>query len=461
MKKTVGVIIPVYNGEKYIKECIESALDQTCSFDAIVIVDDGSTDGSLEICQQYNGNDGIIVIHQNNAGAAAARNRGMDLIKTDYVLFLDADDMLSNDACSCIKQYVNKEELDILFYASSIIKSDNVNIKISKQGYERPKQLCGETMDGFTSFKMQFPNNYIVSVCMGAYKVSFLRQYAIEFEVGNIYEDRWFFLKSLTDARTVKYIRNSLYIRRFVSNSTSTSGPSKKKMEDAFRSHTKELKFIQENPKWIKEVEFQRYYIIVMMEMFFSQYTNLKREKELNKQYIDYFWSEIKKYIDYDTMNINELCILLRILQQNREYLETSKEQNQLKVLLESRFKEKLSKAFAPEEKIILYGLGKHTDCLKKFIQYFGIYDISKLLYMVSKKDLSMGVNVIEVDELNNVGIDKIILSSKIYQEEMYEELLKRNVPEKKIYKLYGANDSVDAVIIYDALWEKKNESCR
>ena len=89
----VSVIVPVYNAERYLKQCVESILAQTLKNVEIIFVDDGSTDGSLEILKDYQAKDyRIRVISQENTGGGAARNRGMKEASGEYLCFLDADD---------------------------------------------------------------------------------------------------------------------------------------------------------------------------------------------------------------------------------------------------------------------------------------------------------------------------------------------------------------------------------
>lgn len=90
----VSIIIPVYNAEKYLVDCLRSAINQTWQSKEIIVVDDGSTDNSLRIAQQYE-RDGIKVLHQEKMGASAARNRGLKEARGDYIQFLDADDFLA------------------------------------------------------------------------------------------------------------------------------------------------------------------------------------------------------------------------------------------------------------------------------------------------------------------------------------------------------------------------------
>lgn len=93
MQPLVSVIIPVYNVGKYLDECIESILSQTISNFEIILVDDGSTDDSLNICNKYK-NKNVIVIHQENSGVSAARNAGIKVAKSEFITFVDGDDWL-------------------------------------------------------------------------------------------------------------------------------------------------------------------------------------------------------------------------------------------------------------------------------------------------------------------------------------------------------------------------------
>lgn len=92
----VSIIIPVYNAERFLKECVDSVLNQTYTDMELLLIDDGSSDTSGEICDIYAEADHRVrAIHQENAGVCAARNRGIDLSQGDYIIFVDADDVVS------------------------------------------------------------------------------------------------------------------------------------------------------------------------------------------------------------------------------------------------------------------------------------------------------------------------------------------------------------------------------
>ena len=94
----ISVIVPVYNVEKYLDECVNSILDQTYSNIEILLIDDGSTDNSPNICDFYEKQDNRVrVIHQQNGGLSLARNIGIEKSQGDFIVFVDSDDYISTD----------------------------------------------------------------------------------------------------------------------------------------------------------------------------------------------------------------------------------------------------------------------------------------------------------------------------------------------------------------------------
>lgn len=126
MNQKISVIIPVYNVEQYLENCLNSILNQKYKNLEIILVDDGSTDRSGEICDQISSSDSrIIVIHKANAGSSVARNTGLDICTGDLVAFIDSDDSICED-------YFN------VLYENLIENSADISIC----GYMRKKDIC-------------------------------------------------------------------------------------------------------------------------------------------------------------------------------------------------------------------------------------------------------------------------------------------------------------------------------
>ena len=110
MNELISVIINVYNAEKYIKKCLESIINQTYKNIEILIINDGSTDNTLNICKSYN-DERIRIINQENLGLSLSRNVGIDNAKGDYLYFVDADDFVQNDVIEYLYQLIKKYDV--------------------------------------------------------------------------------------------------------------------------------------------------------------------------------------------------------------------------------------------------------------------------------------------------------------------------------------------------------------
>ena len=129
----VSVIIPVYNVEKYLRECLESVINQTLKDIEIICINDGSTDKSYEILKEYAKLDHRIrILNQSNMGQSAARNRGLEIAKGKYVYFMDSDDWLEKDALKCLTDISESKNLQILYFdGKTFLESDELKTKYS------------------------------------------------------------------------------------------------------------------------------------------------------------------------------------------------------------------------------------------------------------------------------------------------------------------------------------------
>lgn len=124
-KDLISVIVPVYNVEKYLKRCVESLINQTYNDLEIVIVDDGSTDGSSAICDSYAKKDSRIkVIHKQNGGLADACNTGLKVASGDYIGFVDSDDYVHKDMYKILMEGLKKHGADVAFCGFERIYED-------------------------------------------------------------------------------------------------------------------------------------------------------------------------------------------------------------------------------------------------------------------------------------------------------------------------------------------------
>lgn len=127
----ITVIVPVYNAEQFLQRCVSSILNQSYDNIELILVDDGSKDHSGEICDAFAQQDSRVeVLHQSNAGVSSARNRGLELAKGDYLLFVDSDDALVADACERLVSVLNDGDKDCIIFG---LLQDSGSIWASKK----------------------------------------------------------------------------------------------------------------------------------------------------------------------------------------------------------------------------------------------------------------------------------------------------------------------------------------
>ena len=157
MNDLVTIIVPVYKCEKYIRKCIESILSQTYQNFELILVDDGSTDTSSEICESYKKKDNrIILIHKQNGGLSSARNVGLDKAKGNWILFVDSDDWINENLCNRCVKYAHETNSDVVVFELIKVFKDNY-IKMSVENVQTgilsknaAMSLLGD--DGFGSY---------------------------------------------------------------------------------------------------------------------------------------------------------------------------------------------------------------------------------------------------------------------------------------------------------------------
>lgn len=243
----VSVVIPIYNVEPYLRECLDSVVNQTLQDIEIICVDDGSTDGSLAILEEYEKQDERIkVFSQENKGQSAARNVGLEIAIGDYVYFMDSDDLIELNCLELLYSISIKNNLDILyfdadvFFESKELEKQHGNYSCyydRKHRYE--KVYLGEEL--FSEMLCQ--GDYKPSPCLQFLKNSFLKENNVNFFEGIIHEDNLFTFQSIMLADRVSHIDRKLFYRRVRENSTMTKKETSKNVIGYFTCFIEMLKF--------------------------------------------------------------------------------------------------------------------------------------------------------------------------------------------------------------------------
>lgn len=217
----ISIIIPVYNVEEYLHECVDSVINQTYRNIEIILVDDGSTDSSGKICDEYAENDKrITVVHQKNGGLSVARNTGLSNAHGDYVYFLDSDDYIKKNALENLLVIAEKDNSNIVFFdAISFADTDDFTVS---QNYIRKNKY--QTECGIDVFcKMNKHKEFHSAVPLLLIKRRFLLDCGVTFIPDILYEDMIFTYQIFYKALTVSQCPDALYHRRYRKNSIMTS----------------------------------------------------------------------------------------------------------------------------------------------------------------------------------------------------------------------------------------------
>lgn len=201
-----SIIIPAYNAEAYLQRCLDSIFSQEFTDYEVIVIDDGSTDGTATLLEGY---PQVKVIHQENHGMATARNRGIDKAKGEYILFVDSDDELMPHALSNLAPQINGE--DIIGFGSSIYNEETQTIT------HYPLHTTHYTLhtgwDYFNHHRLETTPVHFVCVWQRAYRRAFLVENNMHFVDGlRRAEDDLFTTMVMLHAQSVKTITDTLYI---------------------------------------------------------------------------------------------------------------------------------------------------------------------------------------------------------------------------------------------------------
>lgn len=272
MLPLISVVIPVYNIEKYIAGCLESVISQSYENLEIICVDDGSSDQSGKICEEYALKDSRIkVIHQKNCGQSAARNTGIQNSSGEYLSFIDGDDKIKQGTYKKVIDVFNKD-VDVVWFGMDIIYEAHEEYRQSDADYYGLK---------FTG-KQQITDELLwqsdCSVCNKIFKSKHIKDNNIYFLEGHLYEDALFYWQIFSIIKNAYYINDKLYVYHRRQNST--------------MSRTFEKK---------ENVAIQHIFIMDYLYNFWKKKNLFSQKKAIfSKLLLQYFWFAVRNSPDFE-----------------------------------------------------------------------------------------------------------------------------------------------------------------
>lgn len=278
----LSIIVPVYNVEDYIKECIDSLINIPIEDMEILVIDDGSLDNSINIVEKYE-DTRIKIIHQKNGGLSSARNTGLKNAKGKYILFVDSDDYIINQlSISNMITLAEDNKCDILIGNGyrKFENGDQIPIRRPECVYNKEVYSSEEYLKIILSYR-----SFVQVAWLNLYNREFLEKNSLKFKEKIYHEDLHFTPRALLKAEKIGVSKEFFYIYRQRENSIMTNKNQIKHAYDIFEiAKDLEIEFSKVSDVLLK----QQLYELIVENIFVAIYKGIKEEKAfLKEEYVD------------------------------------------------------------------------------------------------------------------------------------------------------------------------------
>lgn len=229
----ISVIVPVYNPGKWFESCVQSILEQTYQEIELILVDDGSTDGSEKLCDVFAEKDNRIkVIHLKNGGVSKARNVGIEAARGEYIAFIDSDDWIEKNTFEQTLNRIKEDDSELAIYAMQIDRyTDN---KVDSTILEWSEDTNFSVQEIAQKFEQLFYKDYLSSSCTKILKKDVIEKYSLRFNKSLVmYEDLYFVLDYISHIDKISILKKAYYHYRM---DTSVVAVSKRKTDNLLKN---------------------------------------------------------------------------------------------------------------------------------------------------------------------------------------------------------------------------------
>ena len=418
----VSVIVPVYNVEKYLPECLQSIMDQDMKEIEIICVDDGSTDGSGEILDKYAILDERIkVLHKKNAGYGAAMNAGIDAATVEYIGIVESDDCIMPDMYETLYAEASANGLDMVksdayFWLEQAEYKRRIHSAHLEQYYDR---VLGD-IDRNVFF------DFLMNIWTGIYSREFLSEYHIRFHEspGASYQDNGFWMQTLIYCRNAKWLNRAFYLYRQDNETASV------KSRDKMLAMTREYEYLE---NLLRGKGYDRFLPYCYYYKLFRHRGTFYRIADENKRE---FCGQIEK--DYSCYK----CYIKGLAYIDNWLHEAAAGPDQLceKVISNKR---KIKECLGNASQIIIYGAGNHGDIIFRGLYNEGYYaKISCFAVSQNPPQSILGKRqVLEIKDAIKKYPEALVILAVIRDSRSYNQM------KEKLMEL-GKNDFLDGTSI-------------
>ena len=431
-----SVIIPVYNTKEYLEECLDSVLAQTQKEIEIIIIDDGSDDGSLEIIDAYvNRYPFIYKLEQNHLFQGTARNRGLEIAKGEYVYFMDSDDAITPDLFRRCYDLCESENLDYVTFDAHGFKYDEKDTELVV-----PDDIADRTGLGIENriytgpeYWTDFYNKHgVLYLCWLHYiKREYLLKNDLFFEERTYFEDNDWILRLYMNAERIRYIPEELHLHRWRRNSNMLSGFTIDLLRGCFRMHDVLLSLYQKNTDQIK-----RRMISDVLRLNICRFDRL-REVDPALGYrgeIERFCVHLNELMTDERANNSVYYVSFAAFERILHGTENWDRDEVLEAITETaKMSFRKRHAFLLQDRRVgVYGTGRVSASLIKLVLRY-IPEITAALFFIHTTEPTgsefMGYKVWNVSDIVEADPDLIIIGSIYYRDSIMKQL-RLHLPE-------------------------------
>ena len=306
----VSIVIPVYNVEPYLRECVDSVICQTYKKLEIILVDDGSEDRSGAICDEYALKDQRIhVIHKLNDGLSVARNCGLDASHGEFIYFLDSDDYIAAETIECLVEAINEDAYDFVFFEGVVVREKgegNESVYEDNNYYSKKKSYTSHS--AYQLLYQQLINReFCPCVWLMFFKRAFLTDHHIYFYPRIIYEDVLYSFIVYHKGSKAKFVPNVFYFHRKRMGSIIDSNDG---TPEGFKSMVTIYNSINACLRHSTQTEASRIYMANTAKRVCLKYRQLnKQNQETYKRCFRRFRMNVLLHLSYGSSSLRLQCL--------------------------------------------------------------------------------------------------------------------------------------------------------
>lgn len=277
----VSVVIPVYNTEEYVAETLNSIMNQSLDELEIIVINDGSTDNSLDVIKSIATKDNRIKVYsQPNKGLSETRNSGIKKARGEFIYFMDSDDLLDSRTLSDCFEKCKTDNLDFVFFDAEPFGMKNIEININ---YRRTHKLKDGVYSGIEALNILLnKKGYLASACLNFINLAYLKRIQLYFYPDLLHEDELFTFILFLKASRVGFLPSSYFKRRFREGSITTRKFSRANLQGYFGVARQLIIF----KKGTHNIQAQNLINYRLREMFYGILYNTRSMKFADRNYV-------------------------------------------------------------------------------------------------------------------------------------------------------------------------------